>query len=409
MRVLELLGSGTVGTTDMGPVSGIVCELANRFAALGHRVTVADARSHARRPLLDAGVDLVQVAAKPDAALAGGGPGALRRMRLRWRNTQTFLRETFRELGDTPFDVIHVHRPELALLLRRAQGREYFYTAHTPNWCLGRLEPGERRRGTGLGRLRKRRQEIEAIRHSVSTIALGPYLQQCCPQAPVVTIPNGVDLDRWRPADRSAARRRLGIDADAFLLVFVGRVAPVKGVDVLVEAVRQLATRQPRLRVLALGSLSGTYNGRAERSPYAEEVVSAADGLPIAFLGCLDNRSARFRQCLAAADAAVIPSRFEPFGLVAIECLAMGLPVIASDTGGLREIVTPDVGCLVRSGDAAALARAIDVLGRDPRARARMRARGRARVADAYTWERAAAAHLALFENPRRRAAARPA
>ncbi len=397
MRVLELLGSGTVGTEEMGPVSTVVCELANRFAALGHEVTVADAKLAAGRPLLHPRITLVEVAAMGDARLAASPAAPLRRRRLRQRNTRTFLHDTFRALCGAHFDAVHVHRPELGVLLRRVHGQRYFYTAHTPTWCLSRLEPTGQRRRTGLGGLYKRRQEIEAIRHAQTTVALGPYLQTCCPQAPIASIPNGVDLRRWQPGDRAAARHRLGIGADEFLLVCVGRVAAVKGIDVLVEAVRRLAPRLPGLRVLVIGSLSGSFNGGDCSSVYAEEVLKAARGLPIEFLGRLPNASARFRSCLSAADAAVVPSRFEPFGLVAIECLAMALPVIASDTGGLREVVTDAVGRRVRPGDPRALAQAIEAAYAQPEELAGMRAHCRAHVAASFTWERAAQAHLELF------------
>ena len=194
--------------------------------------------------------------------------------------------------------------------------------------------------------------ERQAIRGSRLTIALGDYLARSVPDADITTIPNGIAANEWDVIDRSNARRVLGIDERAFVVLFVGRIAHVKGVDILLDAVKSLAPSLTNLRAFAIGSLSGSFDTRDDHlDPYAQQLLEAARGLPVQFLGFISNRTLEFRQYLAAADVTVVPSRHEPQGNVVLESLIMGTPVIGSDTGGIPDMVSADVGYLFRPGD----------------------------------------------------------
>jgi hypothetical protein len=218
------------------------------------------------------------------------------------------------------------------------------------------------------------------------------------PGAPVTTIPRGIDLTRWPTVDKLAARRSLGVADDEFVVVFTGRIHPNKGVDLLVEAVRSLAGTVRGLRVFVIGSLGGDFHVRTEVSAYATDLMRRAEGLPIHFTGFIANHSSEFRTHLAASDVAVFPSRVEPFGNVAVEALAMSVPVIAARTGGLAEIVSEDVGVLVPPNDAGALAAAIRDACAHPDTLAMRRANCRKRVADKYTVEQLIERYAAVFE-----------
>jgi glycosyltransferase involved in cell wall biosynthesis len=182
---------------------------------------------------------------------------------------------------------------------------------------------------------------------------------------------NGVDLSLFRPAvgdARAAARAALGVAAGAPLAVCVGRVTRQKGQDILVPAWRTVRDRCPDA-----------------------ELVLVGDGDLLPPLRALDVPGVRFagahadvRPWLAAADVVVLPSRWEGLPLTALEALATGRPVVASDVPGLREVVTAAVGALVPAQDGAALAAAV--------AR-RLGAPGLARVEGA-----AAAAHASGFD-----------
>jgi glycosyltransferase involved in cell wall biosynthesis len=392
MRILELCASGTVGTRDMGPVSTGVCTLSNGFARLGHEVTLVDAPADAR-PDLDTRVTVVTV------------PRSLRRryfVRLSaklqffyvWIHALLYVWSLRRRVRLRDFDVVHVHEVEVACLLGLLTRVPYCYTSHSTLWAL------EAERGTklSLGRRFEKHSECFAILHSRLTIGLSDYLRRQVPDGPVTTIPNGIDLARWAPVDRRAARRALGIADDEFVVVFAGRIHPNKGVDLLVEAVRSLVASVPRLRVFAIGALGGDFHTRTEASPYTADVMERARGLPVHFTGFIANRSPQFRTYLAAADVAVFPSRVEPFGNVALEALAMSVPVIAARTGGLAEIVSEDVGVLVPPNDVGALAAAISDAHAQPAKLALRRARCRKRVAEKYTVEQLVERYAAVLE-----------
>ena len=200
----------------------------------------------------------------------------------------------------------------------------------------------------------------------------------------------GVDLHAFHPCERQAARARLGIDQDAQLILFVGRIQPLKAPDVLIRAVAEMVhanpARRDRLRVIILGSPSGPHpqwaaalrdlacNLGVSGVPGHSDVVEFADHVP---------RDA-LQSWYCASDLVTVPSYNESFGLVALEAQACGRAVVATDVGGLRHAVLDGrTGVRVSGHDPVSWASAItSVLDDDPR-RAQM--------------ERAAAAHAAQF------------
>ena len=144
------------------------------------------------------------------------------------------------------------------------------------------------------------------------------------PDATVETIPSGLYIDAWIAGERNSARAGIDLAPDDFVLLYIGRIDPVKGVDILIEAVRNLSASLPRLKVLALGSLSGSYSERDHITPYARSMIERAQGLPFRFIGFINNTTEQFCNYVSAADAVVVPSREEPQGLVVLESLAMG-------------------------------------------------------------------------------------
>jgi glycosyltransferase involved in cell wall biosynthesis len=190
----------------------------------------------------------------------------------------------------------------------------------------------------------------------------------------------------------------LSIAPKDFVLTFTGRIAHIKGVDVLLSSIRLLASKIPNLKVFIIGSLSGSFDAQDQYvDPYAQAMMDSARGLPVSFLGFISNRDARFRQYIAAADICVVPSRQEPQGLVVLESLALGTPVIASNTGGIPAMVTPDTGHLFTPGDAIALAARIQETFDKPQQLEAMQRAARARVESAFSWDSVADRYLAAF------------
>jgi glycosyltransferase involved in cell wall biosynthesis len=390
LRVLEVAASGTVGTDDMGPVSRTICTLANGLASLGHAVLVADAPGAPRAALIP-GVAVVTVRAswiwleklnlplplqwaRRCFAAFGHAMRLMRRLRLR------------------QFDIVHVHDELLAFALCLLSRARCVYTSHSTTWAL----ESEQHRPLRIGQRLERFIESFAIRRSLAAVAFAGYLQRSLPEIPITTIPGGLQPEHWRPLARPVARAALGIGADQFVVAFVGRIHHNKGVDILVEAVRCLAHRLSTLQVVAIGPLGGQYHSRLP-SRYAKQVMTRARGLPIEFTGFLSRTSEPFRCYLSACDIAVFPSRVEPFGYAAIEALAMSAPVVASRTGGLADIVTPDVGVLVPPGNALALADAIEHLCVHREQLERLRANASRRVADLYSQQQFVQRYAALF------------
>ena len=191
----------------------------------------------------------------------------------------------------------------------------------------------------------------------------------------IQSIPNGCDLDVFFPADRFEARRELGVAAESRVVLFVGRLVEVKGVEVLLEASRLALTRAPSLELILVGD--GPSRPRLERQ--AREKLGAR----ARFVGPLPPE--KIARWMAAADVVCLPSYSEGCPNVVIEALACGRPVVASAVGGVPELVTADTGILVPPGQPAVLAEALrEALERhwDPQVIAGRRRRGWDRVAE---------------------------
>jgi D-inositol-3-phosphate glycosyltransferase len=404
MRILEVATSGTVGTSLMGPVSTVTCELSNRFAARGHEVTVVDFEREDRRPLLHPAIQVIELPAPPGPT-SGSAQSRARELYRTWSKIYRFARQLPAKVDLSQANVVHMHSPELAFLLQRMHGIRGTYTAHTPVWSLPQSGAGEaeKRKSTLRGRLYAQSLkwlEKAVIRRAALTVGLGSYLKDALPTASIVTIPNGVDFSSWCPLDKSAARAALNIAPDDFVVVFTGRIAPVKGIDILLTAIRLLSGRLNNLKVYFIGSLSGSFDGQDSYvDTYARSMVESARDLPVSFLGFISNRDTRFRQYIASADLSVVPSRLEPQGLVVLESLAMGTPVIGSNTGGIPDMVTPDVGYLFPPADPVALAACISDAYDNPQRLRNMYLSARARVQAGYSWDSIADRYLAAFSH----------
>ncbi|WP_210424478.1 D-inositol-3-phosphate glycosyltransferase [Gephyromycinifex aptenodytis] len=197
----------------------------------------------------------------------------------------------------------------------------------------------------------------------------------------------GVDLEVFCPGDQLAARREVGVDPEALLLVFVGRIQPLKAPDLLIKAAADLVSRRPdlrpRVRVAILGGPSGSGLSRPE---ILEEL---AHQLGVSDLVTFSPPTSRrlLAQWYRSADLVAVPSHNESFGLVAIEAQACGTPVLAADVGGLPVAVKG--GVLVADHDPATWSRAIEELLDDPARRAELGANG-VRHAAGFSWDRTA-------------------
>src|SRR6266542_2292969 len=195
----------------------------------------------------------------------------------------------------------------------------------------------------------------------------------------ISVIPCGVDTELFQPMSQAAAKDLLELPLEPVLL-YVGRLEPIKGLETLLKAMARIGGAA---RLYIIGGDSDEPS-----SPHAARLRTrvAALGLDrrVRFLGAQPQR--RLRYFYAAADATVMPSYYESFGMVALEAMACGSPVVASRVGGLTTTVKDGVtGHLVPEGDAAALARRLGGLLRDRPGRDRL-GREAARWAAEHRW-----------------------
>jgi D-inositol-3-phosphate glycosyltransferase len=180
----------------------------------------------------------------------------------------------------------------------------------------------------------------------------------------VVTVAPGVDLEHFRPGEASAARTRLGIPPDAVVLLFVGRIQPLKAPDVLLRAAARMIERDPSLRARLVVAVVGGPSGSGLAEPTALQDLARALGIADVTRFEAPGTNGHLLDWYRAATVVAVPSHNESFGLVALEAQACGAPVVATDVGGLRTTVQDGVsGLLVPGHDpeawAAAFTRAV--------------------------------------------------
>ncbi len=205
----------------------------------------------------------------------------------------------------------------------------------------------------------------------------------------------GVEHALFTPGDQRQARRAVGFLADEPVVLFVGRIQPLKGLAVAVQAVADLRRHAElaRTRLVVVGGPSGPHGG-AELA--AVEKLVASRGLADAVRFVEPQRHEMLSTYYRAADVCVVPSRSESFGLVALEAAACGIPVVAASVGGLPSLVEHGrSGYLIESRNPAEYAARLGLLLTDRDLAARLGSAGRAR-ASRYTWAAAARDLLAL-------------
>lgn len=312
------------------------------------------------------------------------------------------------------YDVIYSHywlSGWVARDLRAAWDAPIVHMAHT----LGLMKNQVAGSASELETSRRIDVETEIVGFADRLIAATPaeqaqleWLYGAKPER-IEVIPPGVDTNHFFPISRDAARDRIGIARTSWNILFVGRVEHLKGIDTLIRAIALLAHECPtwvaRMCVAIIGGDPATNeNAEMERLKSMREQLGLNE--LVTFLGARDQDQLRYNY--NAADFVVMPSRYESFGMVALEAMACGRPVIASEVGGLAHLVRDgETGFHVREGDHFQLATSIAHLLQDEVTRERL---GRRAVAWAqnYAWPRIADRLLAVFEAERGSRASTP-
>ena len=304
------------------------------------------------------------------------------------------------------YDLIHSHYWLSGLVadrLREAWQTPIVHMFHTLGHMKNQIAQSDSQRASEA-RLAGEYQVIElADKLIAATPAEEAQLMELYDAQPakITIIPPGVDLDRFQPIDKDEAKKRVGIPCGDTNILFTGRIEPLKGIDTMLRAMALIQKRRPDVLNNACMAIIGG-------DPWADNLDEEMARLQqlrtdldihdlVTFLGAKDQ--ALLPNYYAAAEVVVMPSHYESFGMVALEAMAMGTPVIASEVGGLAHLVKHGVtGYHVPSRDPEALAaRIYELLGNQAcREALGQQARDYARQ---YDWANIVNRMLAVYED----------
>ena len=203
----------------------------------------------------------------------------------------------------------------------------------------------------------------------------------------IIVIPCGTDIECFGSVSQEEGREKLNFNPEEKIILYVGRFDPRKGIETLVRAVGEQRVKQHQNLKLVIvgGSTPGRKDGRERER--IEKIVRelAIDDITI-FPGRVEHHD--LADYYAAADVCVVPSHYEPFGLVAIEAMASGTPVVASEVGGLKyTVVDRETGLLVPPKNQQAFAEAIDLILSDKSWCKELGQNAKERVKSKFSWD----------------------
>lgn len=294
--------------------------------------------------------------------------------------------------GHPPYDLVHSHYWLSGWVGSRARdvwGVPHVASFHTLALVKEALRPPEQPPEPRVRLAGERRVVRRADRILAPTPTEAAHLVDLYGADPgrIRVVAPGVDRRLFAPRPREAARRAVGFSGSR-LLLFVGRLQPLKGPDVAIRALAEVLTRRPDLRgEVELWVVGGPSSPRGEAEVAALRSLAASLGVEHAVRFLPPQPHERLADFYSAADAVLVPSRSESFGLVALEAQACGTPVVGSAVGGLPHVVrSGDTGFLVDGHDPRAFAARVLALFDYPGLARRLSA-GAAREAARFSWD----------------------
>ncbi len=358
----------TLGGKDAGGMNVYVRELSCHLAKLGLPVDIFTRRSDPDTPEvreMAPGVNVVTITAGPPEPISKN-------------DLFTYLPDFAEQMAlyslqaGVRYDVVHAHywlSGWVAELARRYWNTPFVQMFHTTAHMKNAVAAPADRETDLRSRIEKRLLTL-----ADGLIAANPderadlIWRMNVPTEKVCTIPPGVDLELFRPLPRAEARAAIDIPPEDRIVLFVGRIDPIKGIDTLIEAADLMVSSgnlQPQPTFLLVG---GDLDDDGQPTgPLAKVAVDLHErGIAADFRLVGSQPQNRLPLYYAAADVVAVPSRYESFGLVAVEALACGAPVVASRAGGLRfTIEEGETGYLVKPQSPVALANALTTILND--------------------------------------------
>jgi D-inositol-3-phosphate glycosyltransferase len=384
----------TPGLGDAGGLNVYVAELARRLGERGLKVDVYTRRDTPDVP------DIVDVHEHTRVIHLTAGPAEYVAKEALPSLTNEFSAQLESHLDQ--HELIHSHywlSGQVGLQVKRSQGVPLVHTMHT----MARVKNSKLSRDQPVESDIREQGEAAIVRSAdVLTANTPDEAAELCSHygartEQIMIVPPGVDLHTFHPCNQPKSRAEFGVAQDTQVILFVGRIQPLKAPDVLIKAVAELARRDPgrrqRLQLIIIGGPSGS-NGEWSRTlgPLAIDhgIEDMVDFRPHS------ARSELFRW-YCVSDVVAVPSYNESFGLVALEAQACGRPVVATDVGGLRHAVRDHYsGLLVNGHDERQWADALATILDDHDEMIRMGANAAAHAAT-FSWDNTAAATLQAY------------
>ncbi len=384
----------TPGLGDAGGLNVYVAELARRLGERGLKVDVYTRRDTPDVP------DIVDVHEHTRVIHLTAGPAEYVAKETLPSLTEEFSAQLESHLDQ--HDLIHSHywlSGQVGLQVKRSQGIPLVHTMHT----MARVKNAKLSRDQPVESDIREQGEAAIVRSAdVLTANTPDEAAELCSHygartEQIMIVPPGVDLHTFHPCNQPKSRAQFGVAQDIQVILFVGRIQPLKAPDVLIRAVAELTRRDPgrreRLQLIIIGGPSGS-NGEWSRTlgPLAIDhgIEDMVDFRPHS------ARSELFRW-YCVSDVVAVPSYNESFGLVALEAQACGRPVVATDVGGLRHTVRDHYsGLLVDGHDERQWADALATILDDQDEMIRMGTNAAAHAAT-FSWDNTAAATLQAY------------
>ncbi len=317
------------GTRDSGGMNVYIRELSRQLCRRAHTMDIFTRRTDPHSPQvvdIDGRTRVIQIEAGPLDA----HKGSLQRYLPEFRSGVV----RFQEEQGRSYDLVHSHywlSGWVGQALKARWNIPHVIMFHTLGEAKNRAHLGEHESDDRIAGERLVAQGADRVicgsegerRVLIDYYGVSP--------SNAVQVPCGVDTEHFRPMGRAQVRRRLQLPDDEPLVLFVGRIEPLKGIDILLRAA---AETEGRFRLLVVGGDSREAGRKSELRRLADDLgiadrVVFRDAVPHDELPLYYN----------AADVCVVPSYYESFGLVAVEAMACGVPVVASRVGGLLETV----------------------------------------------------------------------
>lgn len=381
---------GDLGTKDTGGMSVYVREMAKELGRKGDHIDIFTQHNIGKHdPVIGLyhNVRLVH--------LTGGTRENITKSSLYEVLPQLFCElESFRIKENITYDIIHSHywlSGALGLELQSSWNAYHLITYHTIGAVKNLTCPTENASELRLENEKKLAKLCDQI--VLPTQKEKEYLIHYynAPADKIRIVPCGVNLELFKPLDKASARRDLSFSTDDLIILYVGRYTPIKGLDRLFKAFQYLA-ELPNLRLVMVG-------GDGEHSHMFRQLQSQAMAFHmenrLIFAGRVDQKT--LPAYYNAADVLVLPSYYESFGLVALEALACGTPVVATSVGAMEEIVKDGVtGYIAKDPNPQHYARLIEAILLKQQQNGLSPSKIRSSVAE-YTWSRSASLLLEAY------------